>query len=224
MLSERASWLRERMDDPDCDPLQLRNTYRSLVRVNALVTGWRRVFGRHIAPRLPSTATLLDVGCGGGDVALRLHRWSARAGWELSITAIDPDPRAIAFATAETAHPGVAFRRANAEELLAAGERFDLVVSNHVLHHLSNEELMPFLDTTAALARGAVVHNDLSRHPLAFAAFSLTRPFFTGSFITEDGLRSIRRAYTAAELRRLAPAGWRVETLAPFRNLLVLEK
>lgn len=224
MLSERASWLRERMDDPACDPLLLRNTYRQFARVNPLVSGWRRVFEQHVVPRLHTTSTILDVGCGGGDLARSLRVWSERAGNAVSVTAIDPDPRAIEFARSEPAPSGVAFRHASAEELLGAGERFDVVVSNHLLHHLGDAELLPFLLTTAALARHAVLHNDMSRHPVAFAVFSLTRPFFPKSFIVEDGLLSIRRAFTADELRRRLPSGWRVVTLAPFRNLLLLEK
>ncbi|HZW99287.1 MAG TPA: hypothetical protein VFF10_04440 [Trueperaceae bacterium] len=37
-------------------------------------------------------------------------------------------------------------------------------------------------------------------------------------------LRSIRRAFTAEELRGLVPDDWEVQTLVPFRNLVVLEK
>lgn len=239
MLGERASWLRERMDDPACDPLLLRNTYRQFARVNALVTGWRRVFALHLAPRLKSGSTVLDVGCGGGDLARSLSLWSERAGTPVSVTAIDPDPRAIEFARSSPAPAGagfgravgagarlasVDFRLASAEELLSAGERFDVVVSNHLLHHLADAELPNFLETTAALARAAVIHNDMSRHPLAFAAFSLARPLFPRSFIVEDGLRSIRRAFTPDELRRRVPSGWRVLTFAPFRNLVILER
>lgn len=224
MLSERASWLRERMDDPSCDPELLRNTYRNFALVNPLVTGWRRLFARQVAPRLGTASTLLDVGCGGGDLARRLRAWSERAGRPLEVTAIDPDARAVEFARSRPPLAGVNYRQASAEELVAAGERFDLVVSNHLLHHLGDGELAPFLRATAALASRAVIHNDLSRHPLALAAFSLTRPLFPRSFTTEDGLLSIRRAFTAAELRAFAPSGWRVATLVPFRNVLVLEK
>ena len=46
---------------------------------------------------------------------------------------------------------------------------------------------------------------------------------FTGSYIREDGLTSIRRSYTAAELAAAAPAGWTVARHAPFRNLLLLD-
>src|SRR5690606_23700805 len=221
------------MDDPHCDPVLLRNTYGQFARVNALVTGWRRTFDQLIAPRLRSGDTILDVGCGAGDLARLLAIWSREAGVRVRVTAIDPDPRAIryatssqaasVFATSESA-PSVDFRQATAERLAAEGERFDVVVSNHLLHHLLDAELLQFLETTASLSKSVVVHSDMRRHPVAYGAFSLTKPLFPRSFIVEDGLTSIRRAFTPDELRQLVPHGWEVLTPFPFRNLLVLEK
>jgi len=222
-LRERAGWLREQMDDPACDAALLRNTYRQFARVNALFSAWHRVFDRHLAPRLTTGSTILDVGCGGGDLARRLAGWLAQAGTPVSVTAVDPDPRAIEFARAHPA-PGVCFRQATAEDLLSAGERFDVVVSNHLLHHLSDAELEPFLDASAALASRVVVHNDMSRHAVAYAGFALTRPLFRRSYIVADGLTSIRRAFTPAELRLRVPDGWEVQSMTPFRNVVILER
>ena len=58
---------------------------------------------------------------------------------------------------------------------------------------------------------------------LTRAALRAALPF-RGSFIRADGLTSIRRSYTAAELRAAAPPGWKVRPGFPFRNLLPLER
>src|SRR5690606_10838243 len=142
---ERATWLRERMDDPDCDPTLLRNTYGQFALVNASISGWGRVFARHVAPLLEPGSTILDVGCGGGDLARRFRIWSERSGTPARVTAIDPDSRAIDFARSAAATHGVEYRHVSAEDLLRSGERFDVVVSNHVLHHLADEAVAPFL-------------------------------------------------------------------------------
>ena len=167
---------------------------------------------------------MLDIGCGGGDVPVMLSRWAARDGLQLEITAIDPDPRASRFAAERHPAAGVAFRQSTASQLASEGCSFDLVVSNHVLHHLAEDELAAFLSESARLCRGRVIHNDLRRSPAAFALFFAGSWPFTGSYIRQDGLTSIRRSYTAAELQAAAPRGWTVIRRAPFRNLLVLDK
>jgi 2-polyprenyl-3-methyl-5-hydroxy-6-metoxy-1,4-benzoquinol methylase len=220
-LRRRSTGLDERMDDPRCDPLLLHNTYAQFATVNRLVSGWQRVFTRQLLPFAGEHATLLDVGCGGGDLTRRLAALAREAGLTLALTAIDPDPRALAFACSRPVPPGVRFLQATAEELADSGARFDFVISNHVLHHLAEAQLAPFLDASARLARRRAVHNDIRRSDLALAVFTLTRPFFRKSFITGVGLRSIRRSFTVAELAELVPAGWQIEQLAPFRTLLI---
>jgi len=100
LLRERAVDAVEEMDLPDCDPARLARTYAQFAVVNRVVAGWRSLYRTRLRPRLSpgSTTTLLDIGCGGGDVDVLLSRWAARDGRRLAITAIDPDPRAIRFA------------------------------------------------------------------------------------------------------------------------------
>ena len=112
---------------------------------------------------------------------------------------------------------------ADSRTLAESGEEFDLVLSNHVLHHLSDEDVRALCLDCQRLARRQVFHNDLCRGDLAYTLFPLLGLVFHRSFIVTDGLRSIRRAFTAAELAALCPPGWRVTTPAPFRLLLTWE-
>jgi 2-polyprenyl-3-methyl-5-hydroxy-6-metoxy-1,4-benzoquinol methylase len=218
-LRERETRLLELMDDPECDLRRLESTYRLFGPVNRAVSGWRGLYRDRIRPLLDTSRPfrLLDLGSGGGDIARSLAGWAHRDGLALEVTAADPDERAYAFASA-VPHPGVELRRASASELADAGERFDLVVASHVLHHL---DVVPgFLAESARLAPRAL-HSDLRRSGLAFALYSaVTWPTARRSFLFTDGRLSIRRSYTLDELQALAPEGWRAESARPFRVLL----
>jgi 2-polyprenyl-3-methyl-5-hydroxy-6-metoxy-1,4-benzoquinol methylase len=119
--------------------------------------------------------------------------------------------------------PGLSFRRAFSADLVAEGARFDFVVSNHVLHHLSARQLGGLLFDSERLVvdGGRVLHSDIERNSFAYVGFGLaTWPFFRNSFIRADGLTSIRRSYTAQELRAAVPSPWRVVREFPSRLVL----
>ena len=222
-LRVRADEAAEIMDSPLCDRAMLTRTYQDFRVVNAVVSGWRRIYRRSIRPALSTTTetTLLDVGSGGGDISRALARWATRDGLRLRVTGIDPDARAHGFATSQPHIAGLSFRRALSSDLVVEGARFDFVVSNHVLHHLGVDELKGLLVDSEQLARRHVLHADLERSNVAYLGFAAaTRPFFRRSYIRADGLTSIRRSYTAPELRAAVPAGWTVSRGLPSRLVL----
>lgn len=222
-LAHRATTLHEFMDDPDCDPAALRRSYLAFRLVNPIVSGWGDTYRRLIRPFLSADTerTLLDVGCGGGDIARALAEYARRDGLKLRITAIDPDSRAIEVAR-RTPDPAVELRQAHTADLVAEGATFDFVISNHVLHHLDADELQQLLEHSEQLAGVIAIHADIARSRWAFLAFgAATVPLAVGSFIRHDGLASIRRSYTTAELRRVARERWRVIPRSPSRQLLV---
>lgn len=222
-LSARAVDAHELMDDPHADPRMLDRTYERFPLINAVVSRWRAVYRRDIRPRARKRPIrLLDVGAGGGDVSRALAAWSRRDGLSVTITAVDADARAIQWARSRGG--GVEYRSAHTSELTDAGEAFDLVISNHLLHHLSGDELTALLRDCAALVPdgGLVVHRDIERSRFAYLGFAVgTLPFaknlLAGSFIRPDGLTSIRRAYTASELAGVVPSGWQVRRAFPAR-------
>lgn len=225
-LARRDDAAVELMDDPGADLGMLWRTYDRFRLVNRFVSNQRAVYRRWIRPRLSPTRTrrVLDIGTGGSDLPRAMLAWAHREGLRLEVTAIDPDARAIAWARRRPPLPGLVLRQATSRELADAGERFDVVTSNHVLHHLDGRELGALLADSERLARdgGVAVHGDIERSRLGYALFALgTLPFarnlLAGSYIRADGLTSIRRSHTAAEFAAVLPSGWRVRRGFPSR-------
>lgn len=225
-LAVRDERLAELMDDPACDPDRLRATLRRFGTINRLVSGWGTVYRHTLAPHLATLgrpARVLDVGCGGGDLVLRLAAAARRDGIEVEWTGIDPDPRSYEVAVARGSVEDVTFRCTDAATLVAEGVTYDAVLSNHVLHHLG-AELPGFVAESLTLSHGLVLHSDIARSRLAYALYAIgITPFAPGTFLRTDGLRSIRRSYTPAELAAVLdeamPGTWAVHTPAPFRVL-----
>lgn len=215
------------MDRPDCDVQKLNRSYAIFPVVNYLLSGWRRTYRQRLRPLLEDrgSGSVLDVGCGGGDLARSLALWAAKDGFELQVTGIDPDERAYDFARRSPEVEGVSYRRAHTAELVAEGLAFDFVLSNHMLHHLDPEQLAGMLRDSELLASVMVLHNDLKRSNISYALFAAGFwPLGIGSYICGDGLTSIKRSYTIPELRKAVPAQWSVEANGPWHHLLVHQK
>jgi len=227
-LAVRDDDLVELMDDPSCDPERLHATLRRFETVNRLVSGWGTVYRTILAPHLASLgrpARVLDLGSGGGDVVLRLAAAARRDGIDVRWMGVDPDERSHRAAIERERPPEVEFQCTDAAALASAGESFDVVLSNHVLHHLG-DELPDFVCASSRLSRGLVLHNDIARGRLAYGLYAVgITPFAPGTFLRTDGLRSIRRSYTRDELASLLddvmPGAWTVRTPVPFRLLAV---
>ena len=145
--------------------------FRPLHKFNPVRLSWIRDhlaahFGRDSTELRPLAGLrVLDVGCGGGLVAEPMARLGAE------VVAIDAAERNVAVARIHAEQVGLAidYRCATAESLVAAGERFDAVLSLEVVEHVADVDL--FLEACATLVRpgGALVVATINRTPQAFA-------------------------------------------------------
>lgn len=227
-LSNRDSDVRERMDDPACNPELLHNTYKQFHTINSLLGRWKKIYKKWIRPVIldrKNPVTILDIGCGGGDILAMLSDFCIRDQFNVHLTGIDPDPRAIHFVNQKKWPGNVDFYCAAASDLSNKKQKFDIVLSNHLMHHLSSAELLNLCDDAVSLAQQIVIFSDIERSDVGFTAFSLISPLvFRNSFIAADGITSIKRSYTRKELQQHLPDYWTVHKTFPFRLLAVHQK
>lgn len=163
-------------------------------------------------------ATLLDVGCGLGDVAAAIQNAAAREGIRVRAVGLDINARHLKLARRE--YPQVLGVRGDAFRLPLGDASVDIVHSSLFLHHFRAREVEALLREFSRVARVGWFMNDLARHTLPLWFFRTTWPIFARSALTRfDGSASVRRAYTKAELSRIAQAipGARVQAHLPFR-------
>lgn len=223
-LQKRDLRSKEQMDAPNCDKQKLFNTYEQFSVINALISRWGHIYKKRIAAACEDKAktyTLLDIGFGGGDLVLKIAEWAKKDSIKLDITAIETDDRAFEFVQDLNSPPNVRYLHLSSSDLLEENHSFDFIISNHLLHHLTENELLRLLDEAKQLSTGTILFNDIERSDIGYASFNIcSRPIFRNSFITQDGLTSIKRSYTAQELKDTVPAGWKVDRIMPYRLLL----
>jgi hypothetical protein len=103
-----------------------------------------------------------------------------------------------------------------------------VVTASLFLHHFDGPALGPVLRGLFAVARRALVVNDLRRARVPYAFGRIAFPLLLRSPVSvEDGLLSIRRAFTERELAAAfaeARIPVRIRRAWPYRLLAVAEK
>jgi 2-polyprenyl-3-methyl-5-hydroxy-6-metoxy-1,4-benzoquinol methylase len=227
-LRKRDTDLKEYMDDPNCDLDLLYSTYDQFKTVNRLIGGWRRIYVSKIRPALlaaESEPSILDIGCGGGDILRMLSTLCEEDDLNVQFTGLEPDNRAIEYIKKKTWGPNFSFLNTHSGDLARQGRTFTVVLSNHLLHHLTKAELHAICADAESLADDLVIFSDIERSDIGYLLFTMLAPlFFRNSFIAADGTLSIRRSYRKKELQAHLPGRWKVRRQFPFRLLTMFER
>ena len=206
-FADRAS-LRELMDDLSGDTEELQTTLRRFRITNALFSRSRFLLRTSVLAdahrRGTESFSIVDVGAGGCDIMLWFFKAAQRRGFRPRVLCIDHDPRAVEFGRTVTRDcPAIQVIHADLEELGTLGP-FDYAFSNHLLHHLSEEEAVRTLEVVRQITKRLYLINDVRRSAAAYYGFTLLAgTLFPRSMAYEDGRLSIRRSFRAHELARL---------------------
>lgn len=199
----------EWMDRPGLETELHHAALRGLERVNAISMIHRSFWPaiKKLAARNPNRELrILDVACGGGDIASRLIHTARRASVRLIVDGCDLSPTAVEFAR-ERARKARAPGRYFQFDVLRHDwpSDYDAIINSLFLHHLTSEEVVHVLSQMAKASRHLVLVNDLVRsHQGYFLARFGAQLISRSPIVHSDGPISVEGAFTIAELRELA--------------------
>jgi len=220
-FSQRAK-LTERMDEP-CSREEMRACLRDIGRLNRWTIGhlptmnWLNSLKGKL-PILRGPLSILDVGCGDGEFLRQLEQWALEQRIEVELVGIDMNLDAATLAT-EARPYWSRIRYFHGNVFAYKPQRpIHLVISSLLTHHLSDVDVVRFVQWMEKRAEIGWFINDLSRSEFAYRFLRLfTKMAWLHPFVQKDAPISIARSFVPEEWRALCTtAGLRHDDVEIF--------
>jgi SAM-dependent methyltransferase len=198
----------EWLDRDDIDPVELKAVLRDLARFNTAYLGHRPIL-QWLSRVLGPKTTILDVGCGYGDLLRAVRRWSNKRNLKPALFGVDLNPETIRVAQEATDRADqIDFTATNIFNL-PPGRTFDIIVSSLVAHHLNDEQLRDFLVLLERSSNQGWLICDLQRNRFLYEFLGVaSRLAGLHPMVAKDGQISVLRSLTRTEWTdRIAAAG-----------------
>lgn len=212
-------WLKERstepelMDNDDVSTADYNQCLADLASVNRITRTHQptlRWLDQAIRALPANTSiTILDVACGQGDLLRMIHRFGAKRNLSITLQGLDLNPNsAIAAREATPSSMDITYYTGDVFTFTPAPPP-DFIVSSQLTHHLSDSEIVNFLQWMEQYARHGWFIADLQRHPLAYYGYSLLAWLARWHpIVRHDGAVSVARSFRRADWQALlAQAG-----------------
>lgn len=206
---DEAEWL----DGTDINPTELEHVLRDLAKFNQAFLGHYPILRwlRRAIDAAPKGVplTVVDVGCGYGDLLRAIRRSSRRYKPDLNLVGVDLNRETIRIAQDATDPADrIDFQAKNIFEL-GPNVPVDFIVSSLVTHHLSDHEISEFVRLMETVARRGWLIYDLQRHQFLYHFIGLTgRLAGLHPMVVHDGQISVARSLRRHEWKeRIAAAG-----------------
>ena len=196
----------EIMDDFELEGEELREALDKIAKINQLlggnqltIAGLKQLLKNHDKNK---TITILDVGCGNGDMLRYVADFGQKEGYHFRLLGIDANEFTIQYAKKiSIAYPSISYLRQDIFQPSFKDVDFDIVLCTLTLHHFTNPEIEYLIDHFYEKATIGFVINDLHRSALAYRLFqALCWVFRLNRMSKEDGLLSILKGFKKEEL------------------------
>lgn len=195
----------EIMDDLSMEGELLRKTLNQIAAINKWLGGNKATLdGLHTllqAKQTGSQISIIDMGCGSGDMLRAVADYGRKNKLNLKLTGIDANTFTVNYARQLSVnYPEISYIKMDVFDVVFSGMEFDIVLATLFLHHFTNEDIEHLLNGLIKKAGTGIVINDLHRCRTAYFLFKLISLFISNPMVRHDGAISVLRGFRKKEL------------------------
>ena len=196
----------EIMDDFDMQGEVLRNALDKIAKINQRLGGnqltLQGVTSIIEKKSIEEKITIVDVGCGNGDMLRTLADYAENRNLDFELIGIDANQFTLNYAKELSIHyPKIKYRCEDIFDKSFSALHYDIVLCTLTLHHFKDEEIINLLEVFKANAKLGIVINDLHRSSISYRLFQVfCFVFGLNEMSRKDGLVSILRGFKKPEL------------------------
>ena len=224
----------EIMDDFSLTGEVLRDALDKIAKINQLLGGNKLTLPgvQSLISRIAlyKTVTIVDIGCGNGDMLRTLAKYADENDINFKLIGIDANSFTINHAKElSKEYPNISYQCEDIFDIKFNSLKYDVVVCTLTLHHFKDDEILNLMSVFYKNASIGIVINDLQRSKLAYRLFqALCFVFQLNSMSREDGLVSILRGFKKQELedfsKKLQLKKYSIHWKWAFRYQWIIEK
>lgn len=204
--TQSRSEAEEIMDDFMLEGAVLQEALDKIARINQLlggnkltIQGIQQLLNKKSKQEL---ITIIDVGCGNGDMLRKIADFGAKNGYEFRLIGVDANAFTVQHAqNLSKNYNAIHYICQDIFNLNWMSLKIDIIVCTLTLHHFKNEEIKILLKAFKENATLGIVINDLHRNWLAYRLFQLLGCITQlNEMSRKDGQVSILRGFKKNEL------------------------
>lgn len=224
----------EIMDDFAMEGEVLRDALDKIAKINRLLGG-NQLTLRGVQELMSTISkstqiTIVDVGCGNGDMLRTLADYGLKNNLNIKLIGIDANNFTVNHAQhLSRNYPNITYQCEDIFDQSFTELKYDIVLCTLTLHHFKEDEIIDLLTVFNANSKVGIVINDLHRNIIAYRLFQvLCFVFRLKDMSREDGLVSILRGFKKEELvwfsEKLKFINYKIQWKWAFRYQWIISK
>jgi 2-polyprenyl-3-methyl-5-hydroxy-6-metoxy-1,4-benzoquinol methylase len=224
----------EIMDDFAMEGEILREALDKIAKINQLLGGNQLTLQgvQELIAKIPKTTeiTIVDVGCGNGDMLRALADYSLKNDYNFKLIGIDANNFTINHARQLSSnYSNISYRCEDVFDKNFTELKYDIMLCTLTLHHFKEDEVLRLMTIFNTNSRIGIVINDLHRSAIAYRLFqALCFVFRLNTMSREDGLVSILRGFKKEDLigfsKKLKLNNYKIQWKWAFRYQWIIKK